>query len=305
MPLASSTTDHSPEEVMDSVPEEFQQVLSISQIRATHVINDYVERPACKQAASLVAVSQTPPVHKVEMTQERLVSSVFQEFHPSQPHQTLPPQQPLSHSSTTSSISHSTATSEQQLLRAITPSHSGHSLIRTQPRASDPKAEDLLLKGAPEKSPTLHSGHLFICEECGHCKCAQCATARPLPSCWLCNQRCLCSPENLIDYGTCLCCVKGIFYHCSSDDEDTCADDPCSCGPGSCCARWMAMGLLSLLMPCLCCYLPTFGCLKLCQKGYDAVKRPGCRCQNHTNTVCRKVSPPSGLTLPKTLDKPV
>ncbi|KAG8144482.1 hypothetical protein E2320_012988 [Naja naja] len=304
MPLASSTTEHSPEEAMDSMPEEFQQVLSISQIRATRATNDYVERPACKQAASVVAVSQTPPVHKVEMTQECLVSSVFQEFHSSQPHQTLPPQQPLSHSSTASSISHSTATSEQHLLRAITPSHSGHSLIRTQPQASDPKTEELL-KGTPEKSPTLHPGHLFICEECGHCKCAQCATARTLPSCWLCNQRCLCSPENLIDYGTCFCCVKGIFYHCSSDDEDTCADDPCSCGPGSCCARWVAMGLLSLLMPCLCCYLPTFGCLKLCQKGYDAIKRPGCRCQNHTNTVCRKISPPSGLALPKTLDKPV
>ncbi|XP_063169711.1 protein sprouty homolog 3 [Candoia aspera] len=305
MPLASSTTEHSPEEIMDSVPEEFQQVLSISQIRATHATNDYVERPACKQAASIIALSQALPVHKLEMTQERLVSSsVFQELHSGQPHQTLLSQQPLSHSSTASSISHSTATSEQQLLRAITPSHSGHSLTRTQPRASDLKAEEPL-KGNPEKSPALHPGHLFICEECGHCKCVHCATARTLPSCWLCNQRCLCSPENLIDYGTCLCCVKGIFYHCSSDDEDTCADDPCSCGPGSCCTRWVAMSFLSLLMPCLCCYFPTFGCLKLCQRGYDAVKRPGCRCQNHTNTVCRKVSLPSGPPLPKTLDKPV
>ncbi|XP_062997756.1 protein sprouty homolog 3 [Elgaria multicarinata webbii] len=303
MPLASSTAERSPEEIVDSVPEEFQQVLSIDQIRAIRATNDYVERPpSFKQAPSTLSLSQPhQAVHKQELTQGRLASSVFQDLHPSQ---ALPLQQPLSHSSTASSLSHSTTASEQRLLGSITPSHSGHSLIRTQPRAGDLKPEELL-KGTSGKSPAFHSGHLFICEECGHCKCAHCAAVRSLPSCWLCNQRCLCSPENLIDYGTCLCCVKGIFYHCSSDDEDTCADDPCSCGPGSCCARWVAMSFLSLLMPCLCCYFPTVGCLKLCQRGYDAVKRPGCRCPNHTNTVCRKISSSSGATFPKTLDKPV
>nr|XP_009937224.1 PREDICTED: protein sprouty homolog 3-like [Opisthocomus hoazin] len=76
-------------------------------------------------------------------------------------------------------------------------------------------------------------------------------------------------------------------------------------GPGSCCARCAAMSFLSLLMPCLCCYFPTLGCLKLCQRGYDGLKRPGCRCQSHTNTVCRKISSSSGTPFPKALDKPV
>ncbi|XP_010001780.1 PREDICTED: protein sprouty homolog 3 [Chaetura pelagica] len=72
--------------------------------------------------------------------------------------------------------------------------------------------------------------------------------------------------------------------------------------PASC---FHAMSLLSLLMPCLCCYFPTLGCLKLCQRGYDGLRRPGCRCQSHTNTVCRKISSSSGTPFPKTLDKPV
>ncbi|XP_044283442.1 protein sprouty homolog 3 [Varanus komodoensis] len=302
MPLVSGTAEPSSEEIMDPVPEEIQQVLSIDRICAIRATNDYVERPPfAKPAPPILPLSQPlQPAHKPEVTQERLMSSVFQDLHGSQG---LPLPQPLSHSSTASSISHSTSASEQRLLGGITPSHSGNSLIRTQPRAGDSKPEELL-KATAGKS-AFHAGHIFICEECGHCKCAHCAAARSLPSCWLCNQRCLCSPENLIDYGTCLCCVKGIFYHCSSDDEDTCADDPCSCVPGSCCARWVAMGFLSLLMPCLCCYFPTLGCLKLCQRGYDAVKRPGCRCQNHTNTVCRKISSTSGATFPKALDKPV
>ncbi|KAJ6663296.1 hypothetical protein lerEdw1_010432 [Lerista edwardsae] len=289
---------------MDPAAEEFQQVLSIDQIRAIRATNDYVDRPAFKQAHSIPSLSQQQAAHKQEVAPECLVSSLFQDLHRGQAHSALPAPQPLSHSSTASSLSHSTTASEQRLLGGVTPSHSGHSLIRMQPRVADLKPEELL-KEAAEKAPAFHPGHLFICEECGRCKCAHCAAARSLPSCWLCNQRCLCSPENLIDYGTCLCCVKGLFYHCSSDDEDTCADDPCSCGPGSCCARWVAMSFLSLLMPCLCCYFPTLGCLKLCQRGYDALKRPGCRCRNHTNTVCRKISATGGAAFPKTLDKPV
>ncbi|KAJ7310276.1 hypothetical protein JRQ81_007176 [Phrynocephalus forsythii] len=306
MPLAASTAERSPEEIMDPVPEELQQVLSIDQIRAIRATNDYVERPApLKQVPLSLSLSQPHGGPKLEMTRERPTASVFQDLSPGQLHHGLPSQQPLNHSSTASSLSQSTTASEQRLLGSLTPSHSGHSLVRTQPCAGDGKPEELSKGTSGKPPPALHSGHLFICEECGHCKCAHCAAARSLPSCWLCNQRCLCSPENLIDYGTCLCCVKGLFYHCSSDDEDTCADDPCSCGPGSCCIRWVAMSVLSVLMPCLCCYFPTLGCLKLCQRGYDAVKRPGCRCRNHTNTVCRKVSLTGAAALPKTLDKPV
>ncbi|NXH25671.1 SPY3 protein, partial [Myiagra hebetior] len=266
---------------MDPPAEDFQQVLSIDQIRSIRASNNYVERPAAcfQQARSNPSLSQAP--HKQEWSQDRLASSTFQDLHRSHSQQQqMPPLQPhLSHSSTASSVSQSTTASEQRLLSSLTPSHSGHSLVRTQPRSGELKAEESPRKAGAEAAPGL-------------------------PSCWLCTQRCLCSAESLLDYGTCLCCVKGLFYHCSTDDEDTCADDPCSCGPGSCCARWAAMSVLSLLMPCLCCYFPTLGCLKLCQRGYDGLKRPGCRCQSHTNTVCRKISS-SGTPFPKTLDKPV
>ncbi|NXH56348.1 SPY3 protein, partial [Rhabdornis inornatus] len=276
---------------MEPPSEDFQQVLSIDQIRSIRATNNYVERPAAFSQQSRSNPSLSQPPHKHECSQHRLASPPFQD-----PQRQVPPPQPhLSHSSTASSVSQSTAGSEQRLLGSLTPSHSGHSLVRTQPRPGEPKAEECRRKG----------GHVLRCEACGRCRCPRCTAARSLPSCWLCNQRCLCSAESLLDYGTCLCCVKGLFYHCSTDDEDTCADDPCSCGPGSCCARWAAMSVLSLLLPCLCCYFPTLGCLKLCQRGYDGLKRPGCRCQSHTNTVCRKISSASGTPFPKTLDKPV
>ncbi|OWK51469.1 Protein sprouty 3 [Lonchura striata] len=304
MQLSSSVAELSCDETMDPPAEDFQQVLSIDQIRSIRASNNYVERPAAcfQQARSNPSLSQPP--HKQEWSQDRLASSTFQDLHRShsQQHQVPPVQPHLSHSSTASSVSQSTTASEQRLLSSLTPSHSGHSLVRTQPRGAELKAEESPRKGAEQ--PAAH-GHLLLCEACGRCRCPRCTAARSLPSCWLCNQRCLCSAESLLDYGTCLCCVKGLFYHCSTDDEDTCADDPCSCGPGSCCARWAAMSVLSLLLPCLCCYFPTLGCLKLCQRGYDGLKRPGCRCQSHTNTVCRKISSASGTPFPKTLDKPV
>ncbi|NXD37356.1 SPY3 protein, partial [Copsychus sechellarum] len=260
---------------MDPPSEDSPQVLSIDQIRSIRASNNYVERPAacCQQGHPNPSAG-----HKHERSQ---ASSACQDLQ-------------LSHSSTASSVSQGTAGSEQRLL---SPSLPGHSPVRTQPRCGQAKAE--------EAAASRPRGHALRCEACGRCRCPRCTAARGLPSCWLCNQRCLCSADSLLDYGTCLCCVKGLFYHCSTDDEDTCADEPCSCGPGACCARWAAMSALSLLLPCLCCYFPTLGCLKLCQRGYDGLKRPGCRCQSHTNAVCRKISSAGGAPFPKTLDKPV
>lgn len=72
--------------------------------------------------------------------------------------------------------------------------------------------------------------------------------------------------DELIDYASCMCCVKGIFYHCTKDnfDEGHLAEEPCSCaGPVSSCApRWGCLALLSLFIPCLWCYLPARGCKK-------------------------------------------
>lgn len=72
--------------------------------------------------------------------------------------------------------------------------------------------------------------------------------------------------DELIDYASCMCCVKGIFYHCTKDnfDEGQLADEPCSCaGPvRSCAPRWGCLAILSLFIPCLWCYLPAVGCKK-------------------------------------------
>ncbi|OCT67648.1 protein sprouty homolog 3 [Xenopus laevis] len=286
---------------MDISTGDIQQVLSIDQIRSIRANNDYVERPTVSFTQTWSNPSLSQYSAKQEWPHDHLVSYNHQDLHRSQSHQHQSHVY-LSHSSTISSVSRSTTASDQRLLSGITPSNSGHSFMRTQPKDGVMK-QDEFIKGIMDKTDIY--GHNIICEECGRCKCDECKQVRNLPFCWVCNNRCICSAENVIDYGTCLCCIKGLFYHCSTDDEDNCADDPCSCSQGSCCARWAAMSLLSFFMPCLCCYLPAKGCLKLCQKAYDRVKRPGCRCENHTNTVCRKISSSSGTPFPRPFDKPV
>lgn len=32
------------------------------------------------------------------------------------------------------------------------------------------------------------------------------------------EQECLCSAQTLVNYGTCMCLVQGIFYHCTNED---------------------------------------------------------------------------------------
>ncbi|KAI5269305.1 Protein Sprouty-like 2 [Manis pentadactyla] len=166
-------------------------------------------------------------------------------------------------------------------------------IIRVQPKSELKPGE---LKPLSKDDLGLHA---YRCEDCGKCKCKECTYPRPLPSDWICDKQFLCSAQNVIDYGTCVCCVKGLFYHCSNDDEDNCADNPCSCSQSHCCTRWSAMGVMSLFLPCLWCYLPAKGCLKLCQGCYDRVNRPGCRCKN-SNTVCCKVP----TVPPRNFDKP-
>lgn len=73
--------------------------------------------------------------------------------------------------------------------------------------------------------------------------------------------------EELLDYCTCMCIVKGTFYHFTKDgdSEGSLADQPCSCdGPLSqCVPRWGCLGVFALFFPCLWCYLPMKGCKKL------------------------------------------
>lgn len=265
---------------------DFQQVpvLSIDQMRLIGANNDYVERPVALEPAS-----QSGFFCVLDERHTHYPQSTFRPALPrSQSQQHAHPSHFRRSSTMSSSMSRTSAASDQRLLAGLTPSHSGSVVVRSQPKG-ELKADVSFGKGLTEDEAE-RGLHLFICERCGRCKCHECCAPRRLPSCWACGQRCLCSAESVVEYGTCLCCVKGLFYHCSAqDDEDNCADQPCSCTPGHACARWGTMGLLALCLPCLCCYPPARLCLALCQRAHDRASRPGCRCSN-TNTVCRKIS---------------
>ncbi|XP_076340732.1 protein sprouty homolog 3-like [Tachypleus tridentatus] len=125
-------------------------------------------------------------------------------------------------------------------------------------------------------------GESIICDECHKCKCDSCQKPRALPSRWICKEKILCSADVVVDCCSCMCCVKGLFYHCAKDYEQdnnvSCADDPCSCHPQFRSLRWLCLGVLSALMPCLFCYWPMKGCIKMCEMGYDRLLSHGCRC---------------------------
>ncbi|XP_025901447.1 protein sprouty homolog 4 [Nothoprocta perdicaria] len=240
-----------------------QPALPIEHVRAARVENDYSEQPARPRGARLPARG---PAHAT---------------HPW-----------ISLGGRPGSVSSSgSASSEQRLLEHGAPGAAPGS-PRRPPAAC--KAAELKAAAAPEP-------HALLCEACGKCKCKECAAPRALPSCWVCRQACLCSAQGLVNCSTCMCLVKGVFYHCADeDDEGAGADQPCSCAHADRCARWSFMSALALLLPCLLCYLPATGCVKLSQSCYDRLRRPGCRCR-HTNSVLCK-EPPGGKAA--SADKP-
>jgi len=84
-----------------------------------------------------------------------------------------------------------------------------------------------------------------------------------------------------IERVSCLCCARAFFYHCMADvdSESNDADsisgrNPCSVGGGGAgraerrtWRRWTALAVLSLLVPCLCCYLPLHSCHRCAMRG--------------------------------------
>lgn len=140
-------------------------------------------------------------------------------------------------------------------------------------------------QGLPSSQPKQMES--IICIECGKCRCNACQAPKKLPEKWLCGGSVKCSPDSVVDALSCMCCVKGVLYHCGKDSEET--DDgadpadlgdnePCTCAGSHAAARWTAMGLMSLLVPCLWCYLPLRGCAKATQAVYERCNASGCRC---------------------------
>ncbi|XP_036279931.1 protein sprouty homolog 1 isoform X2 [Pipistrellus kuhlii] len=277
-------------------------ILSLDQIKAIRGSNEYTEGPSVGRRP---APRTAPRQDKHERTHEIIPINVNNNYehrpaghlgHAGPSHH--PARGPVlsrstSSGSAASSGSGGSASSEQGLLgrsppaRPV-PAHRSERAIRTQPKQL-PVADDL--KGALKEDPARHQ---FICERCGKCKCGECTAPRTLPSCLACDRQCLCSAESMVEYGTCMCLVKGIFYHCSNDDEgDSYSDSPCSCSQSHCCSRYLCMGAMSLFLPCLLCYPPAKGCLKLCRGCYDWTHRPGCRCKNSNTVYCKLESCPS------------
>lgn len=68
--------------------------------------------------------------------------------------------------------------------------------------------------------------------------------------------------QGCIDKVSCMFGAQCMMYHCMSDQEGEFAQRPCECGRGGngCGRRWVGLGLLSILVPCLCLYPPLSCC---------------------------------------------
>lgn len=257
-------------------------IYPIDQMKSLHLENDYIDTPA--------VISQQPPSHKATTRGQEVLLGAPHHPHLSRcevPDATTHPW--ISFSGRPSSISSSSSTSsDQRLLDHAAPSPvvdpyiagngHGRTLGAEQPKVVNSKVQNVKAVAALP----VEKKHVLLCEKCGKCRCTECTLPRALPSCWVCNQECLCSAQNLVDSVTCMCLVKAVFYHCTEDEDDegSCADKPCSCSHSNCCARWSFMAAISLVLPCLMCYLPASGCAKVSQKCYDGLSRPGCRCKS-------------------------
>uniref|UniRef100_A0A8C4QXP3 Sprouty related EVH1 domain containing 2b n=1 Tax=Eptatretus burgeri TaxID=7764 RepID=A0A8C4QXP3_EPTBU len=90
------------------------------------------------------------------------------------------------------------------------------------------------------------------------------------------RRRCSDAPDPVyrcIERASCILCAETVLYHCMSDPEGE-YTDPCSCdggeaGDGRACQRWFVLAALSLIAPCMCCYLPLRAC-------YSCGVRCGC-----------------------------
>lgn len=277
--------------LMDGQPPYTPAVLSLDQIEITGSSNEYTEGPVAarrspgpehqrpRSSPVTVPISRTSVDLETPGEKSNNLPSLIQDGSRNSSTDGVLPARSAEDSLSNIRISVGGSASGQRLL-------GNDQIIRTQPKRTELSPEELKPLNSHSEPVTAVSGTRGSkiqgvhskCEDCGRCRCPECSRPRALPSCWMCGRRCMCSAQSVVEFGTCVCCVKGLFYHCSSDDEDTCADKPCSCWQPHCCVRWTTVTLLSLLFPCLLCYLPAKGCIAVCQSCYDRVSRPGCRC---------------------------
>ena len=147
---------------------------------------------------------------------------------------------------------------------------------------------------------TLLSNSSIFCQVCGKCKCEACCRPRKLPQKWLCGGTCLCSKTTVVDTLSCMCCVKGLFYHCTKDSEIEIDpnNNPCACAGNNNGVRWATMTLLCPVLPCLLTYPILGACAKVTEMLYAKCTASGCTCDYK---VKNNLHPPS---LNKIVDSP-
>lgn len=155
-------------------------------------------------------------------------------------------------------------------------------VISTQPQSSGLK-KGHVLDGEEDANRQTPCQDSVICSQCGKCRCQACTQPRELPRYWLCDNKCECSVQKMVDVCSCLCCVRAYFYHCFKDadgDECSVSDDPCACcEQPHCCKRWTCLGIMSLCLPCLCLYWPLRCGLDCCTSIYNKCSHRGCHCR--------------------------
>uniref|UniRef100_A0A8D0JW97 Protein sprouty homolog 2 n=1 Tax=Sus scrofa TaxID=9823 RepID=A0A8D0JW97_PIG len=184
-------------------------VLSLDQIRAIRNTNEYTEGPTVVPRPGLKPAPRPSAQHKHERLNGLPEHRQPPRLQHSQAHVSVRASLSRSISTVSSGSRSSTRTStssnssEQRLLgSSFSSGPVADGIIRVQPKSELKPGE---LKPLSKEDLGLHA---YRCEDCGKCKCKECTYPRPLPSDWICDKQCLCSAQNVIDYGTCVCCVK-------------------------------------------------------------------------------------------------
>ncbi|XP_048393772.1 sprouty-related, EVH1 domain-containing protein 1 [Stegostoma tigrinum] len=121
----------------------------------------------------------------------------------------------------------------------------GSIVFKTQPSPSLKSKKSRRRKEDGERSRCIYCRDIFNHEENRRGQCQD--APDPIKKC--------------IYQVSCMLCAESMLYHCMSDSEGD-FSDPCSCDTSDdkFCLRWLALIALSVIAPCMCCYLPLRAC---------------------------------------------
>jgi len=117
----------------------------------------------------------------------------------------------------------------------------------------------------------------IICRRCGRCRCHACRAPRRLPERWLCDNSVHVSASSVVSCLSCMCAADAVLYHCGKDTLEDASTGNIKGGKW----RWLCAAALSLVFPCLCCYLPLKGCQRVTEAAYAKATSNGCRCEEN------------------------